>query len=122
MLIKTDKDKWHHRADIPKDDGGPITFKWHFPRGTLSKRMSALELTEFIIFHMPGVLPLLGGAGNERVQSHFEAMLVTLATTPKDKLDELLPWIKSVCRQEDDDVIEMRIDAKETEAGKLYFT
>ena len=51
----------HFRAEhyLPPfcDDGGPITFQWSFPRGTFEKLMSTRELAEFLLPHMPCILP-----------------------------------------------------------------
>lgn len=116
-----------HRAAVPKDDGSEIIFKWHFSPGVLRPRMSALELAEFLLGHMPSIVPLL--SDNPRVQQQFKMMLDYLKPiVPKvigwqivdrdlvpihaqlteqeqeynakrlDVLDNILPWIQSVTR------------------------
>lgn len=105
-----------HRAHIPPDDGEKIIFKWHFPRGTFEKRMSAYEIATFLMPHMPSVATFFNG----RVRAEFDAMLVTLATSPKLALDQVLPWIKPVIRTEDDDIIELSITALHDEAPKYF--
>lgn len=111
---------YEHRAII-KDDNEPVVFKWHWPRGTFDKRMSALEVGMFVLPHMPHILPLL--SGHSRIQKEFEAILILLITSPKEALDKLLPWIKPVIRTEDDDIIEMNLIATKSQlAGPTYFT
>lgn len=111
-------DPYSHRVEIPPDDGKDITFRWHFPRGTLAPRMSGMELGMFILAHMPHIIPLL--AAQPRAQREFEVMYLWLATDPKAS-DELLPWIQSVTRMEDDDVIVMQLGANWPVApGPMY--
>lgn len=110
-----------HRTEVPPDTGGNVTFKWHWPRGVLSKRMSALEICEFILPHMPSIVPLF--ADHKRVQAEFQAMLVVLATSPKSAIDRLLPWVKPRIGTEEDDLIFMQIDCREPQPiGPTYFT
>lgn len=111
---------YNHRTEVPPDDLGPITFHWHWPRKTFDRRMSALELATFVLPHMPSIVPLLGG--HPRVQAEFQAMLVRLATWPKETLDELATWIKPVVRTEEDDLIELQIHSKVPQLiGPTYF-
>ena len=90
-----------HRVVVPPPDGKPNTFRWHFPSGALKPRMSARELADFLLGHMPYIVPLL--ANHQQVQAEFHAMLVLLVTGTEEQTVRLLPWIRSVCRQEDDD-------------------
>ncbi len=109
-----------HRVEDVVDDGSPITFHWHFQRGMLQTRMSGLELATFVLSHMPHIVPLL--SGYPRVQQEFQAMLVLLATSPKQATDRLLPWIRAVVRNEEDDVIFMSLyDRTEQPSGPSYF-
>ena len=109
-----------HRAEVPVDDNGPITFKWHFQRGILQKRMSGLELARFIIEHMPHVLPFF--AGHPRVHAEFQALLIKIATSPKEVLDSIIPWIRSVTRTEEDDIIHLSLfDNTIQPDGPKYF-
>jgi len=94
-----------------------IVFNWHFPAGTFDKRMSAKELVPFIIKHMPAILPFFTG----RVYAEFKAMFLKLATTPEDKLDEILPWIRSIIQTEEDDLIKLSIGAKYVEEAPRVF-
>lgn len=106
-LIRTAPWACGHHVVLPPDDGDTITFKFHLPRGTLDPRMSAYELCEFLLPHMPYIVPLL--SGNARVRSEFEAMTVLLATSPKAAIDRLLPWVKSVTRTEEDDIVSLNL-------------
>ena len=107
---------YKHHAKIPADDGSPITFQWHFPRGTLEARMSGFELATFVLSHMPAVMPLL--SDHPRVQREFQAMLVLLATSPKRATHRLLPWIRSVIKTQDDDIIHLSLFDKNPQDEK----
>jgi hypothetical protein len=96
-----------HKAYVPEDDGLATVFRWHWPRGTFEKRMSAYEIASFLLPHMPSVATFFTG----RIRAEFDAMLVVLATSQKTAIDEVLPWIKPVIRTEDDDIIELCVGA-----------
>ena len=102
------------------DDGEPVLFRWHWPRGTFDARMSALELAEFVLPHMPSILPFL--SYHPRAYAEFEAMLVVLATSPKSAIDEVVPWIKPVVRTADFDYLELCIGNKATQTRKQLIT
>lgn len=110
-----------HKAIIKNsNDAQEIRFKWHFPRGTLRSKMSAYELSTFLMPHMPYVLPFF--KDHPKVYAEFEAMLVMLATTPREALDRLVPWIKSVCRTSDFDYVVLCLSDKKPEVStKKYF-
>ena len=111
--------KYNHKVSVPEDDGGPITFRWHFQRGLLEPRMSAYELAQFVLSHMPTLYTFF--EGHKRVQAEFAAMLIMLATSPKEAIDEVLPWIKSVVREADADVIYMSLFDKTPQESKRKF-
>lgn len=112
--------KYNHQTVVPPDDGGPISFRWHFKRGILEPRMSGLELAAFILEQMPTLIPMF--SAHPRVQQEFQAMLILLANKPKEALNEVLPWIRSVTREEEDDVILMSLfDRTPQPASKIYF-
>ncbi len=110
-----------HRALVPPDDGKEdVVFKWHWPRGTFNKRMSALEIATFVMPHMPAIVPLL--CDYPRVQAEFMAMLVRLATLPAAELDRLATWIKPVVGTEEDDLIVLNIRCREEQpSGPTFF-
>lgn len=111
-----------HRAVVPPDDGGPIVFNWHFSRGMLAPRMSAYELAEFVLGHMPAILALGLLNSQPRVEAEFRHMMVLLATSKREVIDRLVPWIKSVTRKADDDVIQMELYSREEQpSGPAYF-
>lgn len=112
-------ERFNYRAEVPVDDGEPISFQWHWPRNTFEKRMSAFDLATFILPHMPYILPLL--TGHPRVKQEFQTMLLLLSTSPKDAIDRLLPWIKSTVRTQDDDLIEMQLGAHFEDTGPKFF-
>lgn len=82
-----------------------FTFRWHFPRGSLSKKMSGLELSVFVMKHMPFIVPLL--ASMPTVQRAFQALFVRIATLEPSVLDEIHDWFRPVIRDEEDDIILM---------------
>lgn len=111
-----------HRANIPPDDGSTISFKWHFQRGLLKPRMSGYELATFVLGHMPAILSLGLLSGHPRVEAEFQAMLVLLATSPKKAMDRLLPWIRTIYHEAEDDVIHMSLfDQTPQPDGPKYF-
>ncbi len=72
--------------------------------------MSALEIATFILPHMPSIFPLL--EDHPKVQAEFGNLLMRLVTFPKSILDEVVPWIKTVIRTEENDIIELDIGSK----------
>ena len=109
-----------HRAHVPKDDGQSISFHWHFQRGLLKPRMSGLELGTFILSQMPHILPFF--SGQPRVKREFEAMMTMLATSPAEVLDRLLPWIRCVYHEGEDDIIHLSLFDKTEQPKKSYYT
>lgn len=109
MLIVDSKNeeihKANHKAVVPPDDGKPITFKWHFPRGTFDKRMSAREIAPFVIQQMQSILAHGLFETQPRAAAEFQAMLFKLALTPLEALDELCSWIRPLIGEEPDDII-----------------
>ena len=113
-----------HKVIQRFDDGQPITFRWHLPRGTLENRMSGLELMMVLGQHLPGVLPfLLDEQGNRtRAYNEMEAMITTLLTAPLSVVDEVLPWIRSVTRTQEYDIVQLSLfDKTPLPERKLYF-
>jgi hypothetical protein len=114
--------EWQHVAAVKKDaaPNEEIVYRWHWPKGTFDKRMSALEIAMFVMPHMPFIVPLLSDSPN--IQAQFRAMLVRLATWPAEALDELTTWIKPRIGIGDDDLIELNIKSKEPQpTGTLFF-
>ncbi len=102
------------------DDGEPITFRWVFTRGMLQPRMSGYELAQFVIGHMPSILPFF--SHHPRVYAEFKKMLELIITTPKEVLDTIVPWIRAVTREGPDDVIHMSLFDKTVQAdGPKFF-
>jgi hypothetical protein len=83
-----------------------FTFRWHFPRGSLSKKMSGLELATFVMRHMPFIVPLL--AEMPTIQRAFQSLFLRIATMEPSVLDEVHDWFKPIIRDEEDDIILMR--------------
>lgn len=113
-----------HTVKFRPDDGQPITFRWHLPRGTLEPRMSGLELMKVLGQHLPGVLPfLLDHDGNRtRAYDEMEIMITMLLTSPLSVIDEVLPWIRSVTRTQEYDIVQLSLfDKTPLPERKLYF-
>ncbi len=107
MLLKTEP---NYRADpFPIDDGSEIIFNFHLHRGELDPRMSAYEMAPIVIKHMSGIINQGILDNFPRAKAEFDAMRMLLIKTPPDKLDELLPWMRSLTRTEEDDVIRMSL-------------
>lgn len=104
------KEYWQHRA-VYKDDGRPnyepVLFRWHWPRNVLDPRMSPLELAEFLMPHLPHIIPLM--ADFPEAQQELRAMLQRFLTWPQAVLDEIHTWIRTVIRGEEDDIVELCI-------------
>lgn len=110
-----------HRAGEPVADGNQFcTFRWHWPAGTFAPRMSAFELAQFILPHMPHVSPFL--AHHPLIRAEFDAVFVLLATNPRAAVDRVLPWIRSVVREADDEWIEISLGeiGKPVPAATVY--
>ncbi len=106
------REYWQHRAEIVPDGLGDAecVFRWHWPRGVLSRRMSAYEIAAFLLPHMPAILPLLGH--HPQVQAEFRELLTRLACWPVEVLDELARWVRPVIHEEEDDVIVLDLRSK----------
>jgi hypothetical protein len=91
--------EWRHYAKVPPDRGDDITFKWHFPAGTLRARMSGLELATFLMEHMPAIIGMGLLADHPRVHAEFCRIWHLFQTTPAKSLDQLVPWIQAVDRR-----------------------
>src|SRR5437870_4732937 len=73
---------WQHRVVVDKDKRpDTVLFRWNWPRNVLDKRMSALELSAFLLPHLPSVVPLL--ADYPQAQVELQALLVRLVTWPR---------------------------------------
>lgn len=115
-----DRTEFQHRAEFGFDDGGPIIFMWHLPRGTLSKRMSGYELAWVLGEHLPALLPLM--TNHPRAYNELLAMATQLLTAPREYVDRILPWVRSVTREDEYDVVQLSLfDKNPQPAGTLYF-
>jgi hypothetical protein len=103
---------WEHNVEVPPDDGSAVEFKWHFPRGTLAKRMSALELFGFLLRHMDGVAGLL--SDHPRIHAEFLLLRERFLTWPKDRLDDVHGWCQSHVRRESDDIVYLSLGGRYT--------
>lgn len=88
-----------HRAEIPQDDNGEISFRWHFPPGTLKPRMSGLELATFLMGHMPTIIGCGLLRDHPRIHNEFCRIWLLFQMTPDAVLDDILPWVQSVDRR-----------------------
>ena len=112
--------KYYHRVQVRETPSDQNVFRWHWPRGTFDKRMSAYEIATFLLPYMAGIVPFLPTA--HRIQAEFEAMLVMLATQPRAVLDQIVPWIRPRIGEEEDDIIELHLQATALqEAPRTFF-
>lgn len=111
-MLKSMQNDYKHHTEVKdaQDDGKPVTFFWHWPRGTFDARMSAYEIAKFIIPHMPSILPFLGI--NSRAYHEFKLMTDKLILSPETEIDQMLPWIKTLVKTGEDDLIELCIGNK----------
>ena len=115
-----EKEYWSHRLECEDNDKEENVFRWHFPRNLLRERMSAYELAEFLMPHLPAVVPFM--ADFPDIQRELQVMLVRFLTFPKAVLDEISPWIRVLPATEEDAIIEMSIGNKlATPAGPTIF-
>ncbi len=122
---------WTHRVDIHDDGSDHVRFCWHFQRGLLNRRMSALELASFILHHMGPILGLLTPNPNEppgrmrqlhwQVYTEFLALYYRLLQWPETVLAEVVPWLRTLPDAEEDSLIEMNLGAKEIQIGPSHF-
>lgn len=111
--------KWTHKVEVKDYPSDDHVFRFMFPRGTLEPRMSAMELSAFLLPHLPHIIPLL--SKYLHIQFDLKRMYEKLATSPKEVLDEILPWIQPAVREAESDVIIMRIKATHVpETRRVY--
>lgn len=119
--VNGERDYWTHQIAVTDDDRDVPLFRWHFPRKVLDQRMSALELAEFLMPHLPAVVPMMATM-NERCAVELALLLQRFLTFPKVVLDEISPWIRVLPATEEDCVVEMSMGGKlPTPAGPRYF-
>ena len=106
----------------PEDKPGePITFKWHFQRGILSKRMSGYEIATVILREMGAIIGQGLLSDHPKIEQTFTNMFTIFATTPQKVLDELLPWTNIEWHQGDFDILHLSFDELiEPKKGKIY--
>jgi hypothetical protein len=100
-----------YRATLPPPDDEPIKFRFHFKRGDFDKRMSGLELLQFVITHIFGVLAQGLLMDNQWVEAELHRIKNKILLTPTEALDEVLPWIQIEPENEEDTIL--TIDLKE---------
>lgn len=115
-MILGSGDRWKYRAEVRERAGSDDTlFRFHFPTGLLSKRMSARELAIFLLPHMPSMVYLF----NDRpgLQAEFVALVNRIANAP----DEVVSWAVPTLRQEEDDIITVALGRQTVQAGPTWF-
>lgn len=110
VLRYTEYHNFGHAVEIYPDDGQPITFNWHLPRGTLSKRMSGLELALVLGPHLPAILPLL--IDHPRCYREMAAMVNWMFTRPRILSDQVVSWMKSLVHTTEYDIVQLSIGDK----------
>jgi hypothetical protein len=113
-----DLEAMQHRVHEPMDDGTPITFRWHWPRGTFDRRMSAREIAVFVLPFMPAMVGLLRAP---RIQRDFLELIHRLVFWPTEALDEVVPWIRRLDYTEEDEILLLDLNAREVPTGPIHF-
>lgn len=99
-----------YKVMVHPDDGKPITFNWHFPRGTLSKRMSAMEVAIVLGPHLCGILPFL--IEHPRCYREMASMIQWIMTRPQVISDRVVSWMKPLVRTTEYDIVRLSIGDK----------
>ena len=83
--------------------------------------MSGLELATFVLPHMHYVRPYLSNI--PRAVQEWDAMLMMLAMQQAGQVAEMIvPWIRSITRNSDDDVIQLSLfDKTPQPEGTRFF-
>ena len=82
------------------------TYRFIFPRGILSRRMSGLELAGFVVSHMPTITGLL--AHMPTIQREFLSLYNRIVSMEPSVLDEIHQWFTVEYHEHEDDAIVMR--------------
>lgn len=114
-------EEYHHRAVVTEDGNEHVTFQWHFQRGILDKRMSALELAGFILSQMLPIQGLLTHFKNQAILRDWQIMYLRLALWPEQVLDEMLPWIRSEPCEQEDSLIVLDLGNHKVRVGPTHF-
>lgn len=95
MLIIDSKLQAKYKIAPTVDDGKPITFRFHFPRDTFGKslRLSTLELKDFVIQHLVGVICCGLLSEHPRAMQEFAIFYQFMVSYPDSELDKLHNWI-----------------------------
>lgn len=114
MLIKDSKYEEKYKVGPIKDDGGDITFRFHQPRTTFGKnlRLSALELKEYVLNYMFGVICCGLLCDKPRVNQEFITLFNFLNTMSEQELDMIHNWIFIEKITEDDLIIQLNLRGK----------
>ena len=119
MLSPALHELFQHRVNIDRTKGGDdVIFRWHFPRGLMDERMSALELGEFLMPHMPYILPYF--SDHPDIYLAWQTLLVRMVTWPKEVLDEVTPWLRRLPRNEEDEIVELNLRGWYAKNGPFY--
>ncbi len=102
-----------HKAIIKYDGTDTVQFRWHWPRGTFDRRMSALEIAAFIVPHMSAILSCNLFGGHPKIQTEWAALLERFVTWPAQVLDEVKPWVRRIDHNEADEILLLDLGAKE---------
>lgn len=100
---------WTRRVELPPDDGKAVRFRFHLPRGMLSRRMSVLELVGVLGSHLEAVGPFIRSNANPRIQVEYRRMLRYIIGIGRENLDEVRGWCQSRIREEDDDIVLLQL-------------
>lgn len=119
MISTLQKQELYHRAEIEFDNSDDIVFNWHWPRGTFDRRMSGLEIAAFIMPHMAHILPHF--KTYPKVYIEWQALLNRLTQWPVEALDEVLPWIRRLDFNEEDEILQLNLHSHTVAPKTMFF-
>lgn len=114
MLLITEKTQAKYKVAPIKDDGGDIIFRFHQPRQTFGKnhRLSALELKDYVIKYMEGIIGCGLLLDKPRVNQEFIILYQYLNTLANWQLDTIQDFIFIEKISEEDLIIQLNIRGK----------
>lgn len=111
MLLITEKTQAKYRVAPIKDDGGDITFRFHYPyRPTGSDlRVTALELKALVVNYMAGVIGCGLLLDKPRCHHEFVTLFQFLTNLPDTELDQIHNWIFIEKKSEEDYIVQVNL-------------
>ena len=113
-------EQMQHRARVPVylPPDEQVSFSWHFGcdangQRILQRRMSGFELCQFIYPHIVNLTDSRMFEVNPRIEQELLLIRKKIESMTVDQLDEVLPWLQVVWRNEEDDIILLNLNQNE---------